>query len=366
MSAGGKDYIEFADPVVEQICANKWGDGVGLTYAQAAAVTEIPNNVFRGNTSITSFDEFQYFVNCTTLKGGTSGTGGFQGSSLQSITFPASLTTLGESVFNGCTSLASVTFCPTTALTLNRNVFNGCSALTSISGIKIGTFNSYGCFLGCTSLTSVDLSTSTFTTLISSGSSNTDGVFKNCTSLKTVVLPSGCVTLGKAAFQGCSSLENINLGNIVSVYSYSLSETGLKGSVTFTNATTFQSWALYNSDKLEEVYCPSIVSTAGTSTASSGSFGNCDNLVYAEFGTDCTTLAQRTFHNCAKLKTFVIKATTPPTLGSNAFASNASGRKIYVPYSADHSILNSYKTANVWANIASYIYELNEDGTVPS
>jgi len=35
----GEYYIDFADPVMEQICATTWGDGVGLTRAQAASVT---------------------------------------------------------------------------------------------------------------------------------------------------------------------------------------------------------------------------------------------------------------------------------------------------------------------------------------
>lgn len=48
-------------------------------------------------------------------------------------------------------------------------------------------------------------------------------------------------------------------------------------------------------------------------------------------------------------------ATTPPTLA------NTNGLKgstpIYVPYSADHSVLNAYKTATNWSSFASYIQE---------
>ena len=53
-----------------------------------------------------------------------------------------------------------------------------------------------------------------------------------------------------------------------------------------------------------------------------------------------------------------MKATTPQTLGTNTFGATAYyARKplIYVPYSADHSVLNDYKTA--WSAYADFIYE---------
>lgn len=69
-------YIRFKDPVVAKICAEKWGDGVGLTLEQAAAVTDI-GTTFQGNTEITSFTELpmfdinkiseRAFYNCTNL-----------------------------------------------------------------------------------------------------------------------------------------------------------------------------------------------------------------------------------------------------------------------------------------------------------
>lgn len=62
-------------------------------------------------------------------------------------------------------------------------------------------------------------------------------------------------------------------------------------------------------------------------------------------------------HACMEMH---FKATTPPTLSAtNPFPTmNAgNGRKIYVPYSADHSILNAYQTATNWSTYASYIVE---------
>lgn len=74
----GGYYIRFADPVVQQICATNWGDGVGITKEQAAAVTNFAGK-FTGNTEITAFCEiekftgleylYQAFQNCENLTG---------------------------------------------------------------------------------------------------------------------------------------------------------------------------------------------------------------------------------------------------------------------------------------------------------
>jgi len=57
-------YIEFADATLGSILATKYGDGVGLTYAQAAAVTRFPDWGIGINdrTDITSFNEINYFT----------------------------------------------------------------------------------------------------------------------------------------------------------------------------------------------------------------------------------------------------------------------------------------------------------------
>ena len=56
----------------------------------------------------------------------------------------------------------------------------------------------------------------------------------------------------------------------------------------------------------------------------------------------------------------VFRSTTPATLGALPMYGSF---KIYVPYSSDHSVLQSYKTA--WSSYQGRIYELNADGSVP-
>lgn len=95
-----EEYIVFADPLVEQICATNWGDGTGITPSQALLVTSIGTQF--NAQAITSFDELAtYFTNVTTI-----GSMAFQGcTSLQSTRIPASVTSIGGSAFSGCTAL---------------------------------------------------------------------------------------------------------------------------------------------------------------------------------------------------------------------------------------------------------------------
>ena len=63
-----------------------------------------------------------------------------------------------------------------------------------------------------------------------------------------------------------------------------------------------------------------------------------------------------------KISTFIIRDLIPPTVSSpqNMFGAGKT-EKIYVPYGCG----NTYKTASGWSGYASYIFELNQDGSIP-
>lgn len=69
-----------------------------------------------------------------------------------------------------------------------------------------------------------------------------------------------------------------------------------------------------------------------------------------------------------RLVNLVMEVDTPPTINTeNMFQSNG-GRptNIYVPYSADHSILDAWKAASGWSTYASRMKELTPDGEIPT
>ena len=175
---------------------------------------------------------------------------------------------------------------------------------------------------------------------------NFSNMFKNCTNLKELVLPSGFVkssaTTLASMFANDYVLESVNMsgwntsnvttmeylfGNCYCLLSGDLSSLNMS-SMTSDNATR----NIFEHSKLKVFRFPS------TLTKFNGNaFWN--NTIVAMFS-----------------PTLHFESTTPPAL-VNSLPSFAQGGKIYVPYSADHSILNAYKTATNWINYADYIFE---------
>jgi hypothetical protein len=71
-----------------------------------------------------------------------------------------------------------------------------------------------------------------------------------------------------------------------------------------------------------------------------------------------TNIGASAFNNCYNITEYHFKSTTPPILNNeNAFTGIRNDCVIYVPYRADHSILNAYKTATNWSTYASRMQE---------
>lgn len=133
--------IDFADAAVKTICVDNWdtnGDGE-LSYAEAAAVTSIPYSTFAENTTITSFDEFQYFTGLTSLnyteeldEGEYDYFGTFYHcTNLTSIVLPPTLKTISVASFRECTSLSEITI-PASVTNIQALAFLGCPQLDVI------------------------------------------------------------------------------------------------------------------------------------------------------------------------------------------------------------------------------------------
>lgn len=129
-------WIKFADPNVKSICVTNWdtsGDGE-VSVKEAAAVTSLPVATFRGNTSIQTFNEFKYWTGLTTITAGssTSALGAFGGcTSLESITIPSSVTSIGNYAFYGCTGLISIDISDGVT-SIGTNSFYNCSNLAHV------------------------------------------------------------------------------------------------------------------------------------------------------------------------------------------------------------------------------------------
>lgn len=119
------------------------------------------------------------------------------------------------------------------------------------------------------------------------------------------------------------------------------------------NVTSLGDSVFTNANSLRTVSFPYGLTSIGNAV-----FQNCYSLLRLWFPSTLTSIGQNAFNGCAGVKEYHFRSTTPPTLANtNAFTGTPTLSKIYVPYSADHSILNAYKNATNWSNYASRMEE---------
>ena len=290
-------YIPFADTNVEAVLLAKGvGDGIGVTYKDAAKVTSI-STWFKGNTDITAFAELVNFLGITQLINDA-----FYGcTSLAEITLPASLTSIGSYAFSGCESITYLKF-GSALKTISEYSFSNCKNLKIVDGFEntVITTTSWNTFYGCTSLQSIQLPES-LTTI-------DDSAFNGCSSLTEITLPAGVTSIGDRAFNGCKLLARVL--------------------------------------NLENTKVTSILN---------GAFNGCSSLSEIAFPASLTSIGGYAFLSCKSLQYIRIEATTPPTLAStNAIPSTIGA--IYVP---DESVA-AYQAATNWRSFASKIKGISE------
>lgn len=174
-----KAYVVFADQAVGRKCATLYGDGVGCTEEDLAAVTAL-NALDWSGTSITSFDELQYFTGLTSITDNA-----FYGcSGLTSVTIPDTVTEIRQNAFQNCSGLTEVSI-PDSVTGISYAVFGNCSGLTSVTiGDSVRVIGGYG-FYGCSSLSAITFMSDTPPTL------GLDGVFSGQPTTGNITVPVG-------------------------------------------------------------------------------------------------------------------------------------------------------------------------------
>lgn len=144
--------------------------------------------------------------------------------SLLSINLPDGLTLLNYGLFEECEQLSDIQI-PSTVTTIKKDAFNGCKALktitlpASLSTLENEPYSGSGIFSGCSALKSI---------LVEAGNKyfESDGTaLYNKTKdtlicfprgVTDVVVPQSVKTIGRKAFFGCDSLQNIMFDDGVS------------------------------------------------------------------------------------------------------------------------------------------------------
>lgn len=110
------------------------------------------------------------------------------------------VTIIGSYAFNHCEALTSIVL-PESVTQINRSAFELCIGLKSVKLNKGLVMLSENAFASCKSLISIELP-ETLTTL-------EPGVFQHCTSLKSLTIPNTVTVIGQNLLEGCTALEEL-------------------------------------------------------------------------------------------------------------------------------------------------------------
>ena len=156
-------------------------------------------NVDDGNNNYSSIDGFLFNKTQTRIIA-------YAKDRLQpNYTIPEGVTSIYESVFNGCSSPVSIVI-PKGVTEIGSTAFYKCSLLTSIMIPEGVTYIGRAAFSGCSSLTSIT---------IPEGVTNiNDSVFYNCSSLSSIVIPASVTSINDNSFTLCKSLMTITCNGI--------------------------------------------------------------------------------------------------------------------------------------------------------
>ena len=231
-------------------------------------------------------------------------------SGVKRIILGDSVTTIGNSAFDGCSSLTSVTI-PNSVTEIGYYAFKDCRSLTSITIPNSVTEIGWNAFNGCSSLTSVTIPNSVTTI--------GGGAFEKCISLTSVTIPNSVTTIGGYAFSNCSSLTSVTIPNSV---------------------TTIGGYAFSNCSSLTSVNIPNSVTIIGGEA-----FSGCTNLKKVNIGKSVKDIGEYAFDYCTSITQISSEAVVPPACRSGVFDDiNKSKCKLIVPKNS----LDAYKQADQW------------------
>ena len=195
------------------------------------------------------------------------------------ITIPKSITSIGDSAFSGCSSLQSIDI-PNSVTTIGNGAFSDCSSLQSINITKGNKhYESIDGILFSKDLTCIlklpEGKKLEEYTIPNSVTTIGKGAFDRCSSLQSIDIPNSVTTIGNLAFRGCSSLQSIDIPNSVTTIGYdaffgcsSLQSIDIPNSV-----TTIGNWAFSGCSSLQSIDIPNSVTTIGN-----GAFYDCSSL----------------------------------------------------------------------------------------
>ena len=334
-----------------------------VTFEKGSQLKAIWGGYYAGSSSYHSYSYYYgAFSDCTALT---------------SIEIPASVETIEAAAFMRCSKLATVTFEKGSKLktiggsyaSYYYGAFSNCTALTSIEiPASVETIKATA-FQGCSSLATVTFEKGSKLKTIGGSYYSYEayyyGAFSDCTALTSIEIPASVETIEAAAFMRCSKLATVTFekgsklktigGSYASYYYGAFSNcTALTSIEIPASVETIKAAAFMRCSKLATV---TFEKGSKLKTIDGYAFSNCTALTTVDMSacTQVTEIRDEAFYYDSKLQLFKIGTRTPPSCGRNVFTRINSYSVLKVPAGC----VDAYKKAYDW-NQFTTISELDE------
>ena len=293
-------HVNMLMPCIpDNFCSNTVLSEIDFKYNMQ--IRYIGNSAFKSTSLAVPFYESVGTADISKCEYIKIGDSAFEGcTSIKSLTFPDNIIGVGKSSFKGCTGVSTVTF-GQNVLYADAKCFANCTALTSITFNDILQSLGGGVFSGCTSLKKVTDMPNTLKDWVAVSSTTGYGfgnnMFANCTSLTEVALPTSITMIPEGLFAGCTSLNYVHgTDNIVSI-----------GKESFKSCSNLLDAILPN------------VTVIGDNA-----FLDCSKLKTFEVG-ECTKVGDSVLSGCSSLTSIILKSNS---YGDYVFKDCSSAEKI--------------------------------------
>lgn len=263
--------------------------------------------------------------------------GAFKNTSITSVSFPTTLTSIGSYSFQGCSSLVSTLSIPESVVEIGESAFDGCTGL--VGAIKLPEnleVLGKAAFRGCSGL-SGDLIIPTKITSIEAD------VFWDCSMGGRLIMHEGIQQIANGAFNGNSFKGELLLPPNLMFIGEKAFSFNLFTSIPILpeTLTSIESEAFSHNARLMGI----VTIPDDISTIASGLFLDCPQLEGIVLPQYVSGIGQNAFNGCFQLNSIICNASEPPVVQTGAFDGVPKDNfAVEVPEAS----VNQYVYANGW------------------
>lgn len=235
-------------------------------------------------------------------------------SNMTDIKMPNTITKIGITAFSSCYALTDMSL-PNTVTVLGSWAYSHCRSLTKVYIPKSLTDIGDYALIGCENVTSMEVEQGN---PVFDSRDNCNAIIRTATNTlvagsQNTVIPNTVTSIGRSAFYDCENLTSITIP---------------------TSVTTIERAAFYRCRKLQDVEIPETVTSIGEAaftlchgfvnvkipdavvTIDKEAFEYSNDVETLVLGSSLTSIGDAAFRGCWRLKEITVKATNPPTCGT--------------------------------------------------